>query len=100
MGRNFVEEAAGNATRDFAEGCAARCERNVQFLLCARDAHVKQSPFFLHPARLREGDAVGKDCLLDARDEDRVELKSLCRVERHEADGAALVIDVIRCGHE
>src|SRR5690606_31233834 len=100
IGGDLLQEPARHRDRDLAKLRARHGERQIQALAGAGDADVEQPALLLRPARLARRDAVRDEILLDAREEDRVELEALGRVQRHERDGARRVVEVVAVGDE
>ena len=70
-------------------------------LLGPGDADVGQPTLLFHLERLTEGAHVGEDPLLHPDDEHDRELEALGRVQRHQDDGAlVLVVERVGVGHQ
>ena len=82
----LVEEAALDVVARLAVQHARLREAEVEALSGARDGHVHQAPFLLEAVEVARRVLVREEALLEAADEDAVELEALGRVDRHQLD--------------
>ena len=74
--------------------------RQVETLAGARQAHVGEAALLLHLARVVERTGVREDALLQAADEDDLELEALGGVERDERDLVGVAGVGVLVGHQ
>ena len=74
--------------------------REVEPLARAREADIREPPLLLHLALVVERAGVREDALLEAGDEDDVELEALGGVERDERDRVGVAGVRVLVGHE
>ena len=82
------EEPAGRVVRRSAPGRAHDGARDVQALLGAGEADVREATLLLQLRGIAEGALVGEDPVLETGQEHHRELQALRGVQRHEGDDA------------
>ena len=97
---DLEQEAAGHREARPPPGGALRGVRQIEALARPRQAHVGEAALLLHLARVVERPGVREDALLQAADEDDVELEALGGVQRDERDPVAVAGVGILVGHQ
>ena len=81
IGRHIIQEARGIGFFRCAAPAALNGADQVELVLGARDAHIKETALLFHPFGFVEGTAVRQDAIIQTDDEDHAELQSLGGVE-------------------
>ena len=97
---DLEQEATRHREAGAPPGGPLRGVRQVEALAGSRQAHVGEAALLLHLARIVERPCVREDALLEAADEDDLELEALGGVERDERDLVRVAGVGVLVGHE
>src|SRR3546814_8610061 len=96
FGRDFADEAAGDAAHPLAVDAAVRGVIDARALAGAGDRDIGEAAFFLEAggAAFVHRTLRGEDAVFPAGEENMIELEPLGGVDRHDRHGFGLVVIV------